>query len=275
MRWYADNSELHGIRDTDIPDILLFGGIAVPARVERALQRALEDVKGQFGEARSPVKWNFKNLRPEYKKRDQEALFEKLLKTSAQWRTALFEEAAKHDFQIVVSCLESHSVFKEKIKDVKAALSGYSFSNGLMRFGLCVQIAKPEQAQVIVDWPDKHDCEPFTVEYQHAYSHGASSTGQKYFCGPLRSIGFLDSVAYTTMIDSTLLQFADLIVGATREVVQCALGGREEGLGVTLTRSLKTKFYGAPNSIFGRGFNVASSNQRLRNQLKLYFDTKL
>jgi len=29
MRWYGDNSELNGIWKAEIPDVLLFGGIAI------------------------------------------------------------------------------------------------------------------------------------------------------------------------------------------------------------------------------------------------------
>jgi len=270
MRWYADNSELHGIRGADIPDILLFGGVAVPAHAERGLHQALEGIKKKHGAARAPVKWNFKNLGPEYKKQNQEKLFETLLASSGEWRSQMFEEAAKHDIQVIVSVIETLSVKKDKIKDAKATLSGFAFANGLMRYGLCVADAKPEHAQVMLDWPDKHDSEPFTLEYQHAYARGRSSGGQEYYCGALQSIGFLDSVAYTTMVNSTLLQFADLVVGATREVVNCALGKGKEGLGVNLSKSIKHRYYGAPTEIFGRGINVASRNERLKAQLRDY-----
>jgi len=268
MRWYADNSELFGVRETDIPDILLFGGIVVPADAERGLQNAIEAVKEEFCSPRAPVKWNFKDLKKLYERHESLPQYEKLLQNSKELRAAIFDEASKHNFQIVISCIESHSVMRNVIKDKKAALSGFAFANGLMRFGLCVQAAKPSSAQVVLDWPDKGEAEPFSREYAAAYIQGKSRAGVTYYCGPLNNLGFLDSVMYTTMVNSTLLQFTDLVVGATRELVDCAIGKRTECLGLDLARILRSKYYGAPNEIFGRGINVPSGNGRFRTSLR-------
>ena len=272
MRWYADNSELYGVRDAEIPDILLFGGVVVSADAERGLQNAIERVKSRFCPARAPVKWNFKDLKAFYARYKSEALYKEMLDASREIRAAIFEAAAQHDFQIVVSCIESHSVTRNVIKGKKSALSGFAFSNGLMRFGLCVQHAnpKPLHAQVVLDWPEKGDTEPFSREYTSAYLHGKSSTSTPYFCGPLSGHGFLDSVMFTTMTHCTLLQFADLVLGATREVVDCALGKRQEAFGLDMARVVKGKFHGAPAHLFGRGINVPSGNTRLRTCLRDY-----
>ncbi len=52
MKWFADNSELNGIKETQIPDILMFGGIAVPANIEHELRSRIEDIKGRYAHIR-------------------------------------------------------------------------------------------------------------------------------------------------------------------------------------------------------------------------------
>lgn len=119
MRWYADNSELYGVRDANIPDILLFGGIVVPAETERAFQNAIEATKERFCPARAPIKWNFKDLKKFYERRKRGDLYRRMLDNSKEIRAAIFEEAVRHDFQIVISCIESHSVVRDVIKNKK------------------------------------------------------------------------------------------------------------------------------------------------------------
>jgi len=84
MRWYADNSELNGIREAEIPDILLFGGIAVSPESEQRLRQEIENVKKRHGAAGLPVKWNFRALESKYS--DKIGLYSQLLSTSKQWR---------------------------------------------------------------------------------------------------------------------------------------------------------------------------------------------
>lgn len=129
-------------------------------------------------------------------------------------------------------------------------------------------------AQVVLDWPDKGESEPFALEYQAAYTRGKTADGSvNYFCGPLNSLGFLDSVMYTTMTDCTLLQVADLLVGATRELVDCALEKRSDSFGLDMARLVKEKYYGFPSNIFGRGINVPSGNIRFRTSIRDFLST--
>jgi hypothetical protein len=91
MKWYADNSDLTGIKDAEIPDIVLFGGIAVPTAAEQSLKASIEKVKAGYGSARSPVKWNMKDLQPIYENQKRGELYEKMLKSSAEWRPKIFQ----------------------------------------------------------------------------------------------------------------------------------------------------------------------------------------
>lgn len=276
MRWYADNSELNGIREAEIPDILLFGGIAVSPESEPKLRGAIEAVKEKYGDPRAPVKWNFKDLKPLYEKLGQSALFEKLMATSKEWRQEIFKAASEIDFTIIIACVESYSVKREGIKDMRLALSQYVFSNGLMRVGLHAKECSPDRVQVILDWPDKGDSKPYDVEYAAAYSKGKTSDGSvTFYTGPLSKLGFLDSPTFANMHHNTLLQFADMTVGATRELIECAYGKKKESFGVDVLKTVGGRFRGAPSNVFGRGISIPSGNAKLRTAVKTFINNSL
>jgi hypothetical protein len=264
VHWYADNSDLNGVRGAVIPDIVLFGGVAVPTDGIAALQAAIEAVKARYGDPRVPVKWNFRDLEGLYARHDLKNLYAKLAESSRQWRQEIFEAAARLDFSIIISCVESYSVTREDIKVVKPGLIGIAFGNGLMRFALHAKEFNAKTATVVLDWPERGDSRPFDREYVAAYVHGTSTDRDvKYHSGPLKQINFSDSVTYAHMRHSTILQFADLIVGATREFVECAMGKRVDAFGLQLLRIVGKKFRGAPDHILGRGVIVSSGNDRL------------
>jgi hypothetical protein len=260
---------VNGIREADIPDILLFGGVAVPPEDEPKLRAAIEAVKAKFGDSRLPVKWNFKDLKQYYEKQNQLELYQQYLKTSKEWRWEIFEAAKEFKFTIIVACVESYSVKREEIKDRKLALSQYVFSNGLMRLGLHALECKPARVQVILDWPDKGESKPYDLEYVSAYSKGTTFDGSvEFHCGPLEKLGFLDSATFANMHHNTLLQFADLTVGATREFIECAYGKKDSAFGVDIIKSVSKHLRGAPDKVFGRGISVASGNAKLKTSLK-------
>lgn len=122
MRWYADNSELNGLRGAAIPDILLFGGIAIPPSEEKGLREAIEAVKSKFGHKRSPVKWNFKDLKALYKKQNKDDFYTDMLRDSKTWRLEIAKAAKNFDFKIIISVVESHSIVTKTIKGYKPDL---------------------------------------------------------------------------------------------------------------------------------------------------------
>lgn len=277
MHWYADNSELRGIRDTEIPDILLFGGIAVPPSCATDIRRSVEAVKARYGAARAPVKWNFKDLRATYKAVNMEATFERLLQTSKEWRREIFNVLGQFDCTIILSCVQSHSIQRKVIKGVKQDLVRYSFSNGLMRVALHAVDVKPERYQLVLDWPEGADSSPFDSEYASAYNFGQTADkAVTYHSGPLERLCFADSLAFSNMRHTTMLQVADLVVGATRELLECAIGKKETGFGLDLCKMVAPKFreYEA-NSIFGRGISVASGDSEFRTRIRSYIAQEL
>ena len=268
MRWYADNSELNGIRHAEIPDILLFGGLAVSPDSESELRATIEKAKSIYGPSRIPIKWNFKDLKKVFEKQKKDKLYDDLLIKSQEWREAIFRSVQHIDFSIIIACVESYSIQKDIIKEIKYDLTRYVFNNGLMRYALHVKELKPNRAEVILDWPDKGDPKPFDIEYASAFNLGRSSEGINYASGALKDLKFNDSVVYTNMNHSTLLQFADLIVGASREFVECSLGKKCYGFGIDMLKLVSHKFRGAPNNIFGRGISVASKDQLMKSNIK-------
>lgn len=255
MKWFADNSELNGIKEAAIPDILLLGGVAVPANVEHELRSRIEDIKARYAHPRAPIKWNMRDLRLLYEKQGQAEMHTRLQESSREWRREIFSALAEYDVTLIVSCIEAYSPDRKKIKETKEQLTGHSFSNSLMRFGLHVQERRPDHAQVVLDWPDRSESKPFDAEYCSAFNHGVTVAGNvRYRCGSLANLRFLDSPTYANMHHSTLLQAADLVVGATREVIECSLGKKESGQGVDCARIVRDKFRGAPRRILGMAF---------------------
>jgi hypothetical protein len=267
MRWYADNSEVNGIRGADIPDIVMFGGVVVAPDIEPVLREIFESVKGKFGHPRAPVKWNFKDLERLYEEQQQKSLYKKLLKTSKEWRCEIVERVAQIDFGIIVSCIESYSTRRKDIKQVKDGLSAFAFNNGLMRYALHVRERTPERADVILDWPDKGNRRPFDVEYRYAFNCGRSPGGQPYHSGPLRELRFHDSVLFTNMHHCSLLQLSDIVIGASREFVECALGKRQDGHGLDCFKLLLQRVRGYPHNVVAHGFSVSTGNTALRNKI--------
>jgi hypothetical protein len=276
MRWYADNSELNGIRGASIPDILMFGGIAINPNQANSLRLAIESIKEKYGHPRAPVKWNFKDLKSLYKKQNLEKLYYELLQSSKEWRIAIANIANDFDFSIIIAVVEGHSIAKQTLTGVKPNLCRYAFNNGLMRFALHVQAEKPEFAQIILDWPDRGDSKPFDLEYRTAYNEG--KTGERdvsYHSGPLANLGFEDCAAYVNMHHSTLLQFADLVLGANRELIECAIGKKSSGLGVDFCKIIKSKYRGYPHDIIGRGISLASGRSDFRRDVREYVNSEL
>lgn len=262
MKWFADNSELNGIKEAEIPDILIFGGIVVPANIEHEFRLRIEGIKGRYAHPRAPIKWNMRDLKSLYEKQDQVEMQTRLQESSREWRQEIFAALAEYEVTLIVSCIEAYSADRKKIKTTKEQLVGHSFSNGLMRFGLHVQDSHPDHAQVVLDWPDRSESKPFDMEYSSAFNRGVTAAGNvPYRCGALSNLRFLDSPMYANMHHSTLLQTADLVVGAVREVIECCLGKKESGQGLDCVRIARDRFRGAPDRIFGYGISVSSGNK--------------
>lgn len=270
MRWYADDSDLKLIESHNFPNVVLFGGFAITYEEERALKADIESAKGKFVHSRSPIKWNFKDLRGKYSQQRHEEAYKEILGNMFEVRKAIFEAASKHDFSIIFSLVRGYSSEKKVLREAKSDLARYVFTNSLMRFALHAQESNAKKPEVILDWPDGGDPRPYDIEYASAYNSGKTKDGVQYHSGPLIELDFSDSPAYCRMPHNTMLQFADLILGATREFINHAMDENKTGHGIQLLGTIASKFRGYPNNVVGRGISVNGQ----ANDIKQCISTK-
>ena len=270
MKWFADNSELHGTKDSVIPDILIFGGLIIGPAEEAALKTSVEQIKKKHcGYERAPIKWNMRDLENLYKSQNMQNLYNQLFSACQEWRREIFDLIAQTECTVIVSCLEGYSADRNVLKDKKDELTGMVFSNALMRYALHVQDKKPQSAGIVLDWPDKGKPATFDKEYASAYSRGVTGDNSvTYKSGPLSALNFSDSAYYANMNHSTMLQVADLIVGATREFLDHCIKDKKATQGLSCTKQIASRFRGAPSKTFGWGIIVPSRNTQLVDKVK-------
>ena len=269
IRWIADNSELRGIWEAEIPDILFFGGVVIDESAGKRLCSILKHIKsGYRRESDFPLKWNFLSLERYYRQYGLDESFATLKEDSIRWRSEIFRLASEVEFTIIMSIIKGHSRKREVLKNTRETLTRYAFSNALMRVGMHVREIAPGSAELLLDWPGEGQRGLFDDEYRSAFYRGQCADGQTgYYCGPLKGLGFSESALYSNMQECPLLQFSDLIVGALKEVVEVALGKKEDSLGLGLTRLVKDKFRGTPEGIMGRGISIAPTSGDFYEQL--------
>jgi hypothetical protein len=272
LRWYADDSDLRTIKDVHVPNIVMFGGIAVARENEKLIRDAIERAKSQFAHKRSPIKWNFKDLRKKYNEQNQIEIYNSLIGSMFDVRKAIFDAASEIDFTIIISLVQGYSSDKKVLMDLKNDLARYVFTNSLMRYSMHVGEIQAERAEVILDWPDGGNSKPYDVEYACAYNYGKTKDGVSYHSGELEKLNFNDSAVYTRMPHSTLMQFSDLVLGATREMVHHAIEPEKSGHGVKLLGSIADKFRGYPNYVIGRGISVNSQAADFKKRIREKFD---
>lgn len=272
IRWYADNSYIHGIWGAEIEDILMFGGIALEQDAEQAISAIMENVKKPYKqEADFPVKWNIKDLKEYYEKKGLAELYQALLAESKEWRSQVFGEAADIEFTIIIALIKAYSQQRETIIETKKRLIRYVFSDALMRVGHHVKEVNASAVELVLDWPEANQPRHiFDEEYQSALIYGVTCEKQEYHCGVLKELGFSDSIYFTSMKACSVLQFCDLVVGATREFIDLALEKDKETFGFDLLRGLNMKFRGAPKNVVGRGLSIAPTTGELIEKVSEY-----
>lgn len=266
--WFADDCKVTSGRGSEIPDLMFFGGLIIDALLVESLRQQIEAAKG----GRYPVKWNMKALRRFYQ--DNKGLAEKfaeLLKTSLSWRSQIFDILSQNKIIVLVACIEHYSKKRQIQVQKRRQLCRYNFANALMRFGLLVNELKPASAIVVADWPEGADPSPFAEEYASAFNWGVTSEKHvAYLCGPLCKLHFHDSIMFTKSLHCTLLQCADLVVGATADFVQACLGMSGREFGVECIRKIWNKFRGGhdPTQVLGRGLIISSGNVKLKEAIQ-------
>jgi hypothetical protein len=277
VRWYADNSETKSNHEIAIPDIQLFGGIAANESVCAELVSVMKRVKTAYRRTPDfPLKWCFKDLEKDFRENRLTRSYTKLLRNWSEWRTEIFNHISQIDFRIFVSVIFSYGRSRSTLLDTKEAVTRFGFANALQRFGLFIKRLDLKPAEVILDWPDKSRKNLFDLEYKSAFQKGCSAVyGTGYRCGPLKNLGFSDSVLFTSMNQCCLLQISDMIVGACRELVEEALGRRHNSLGTRLLRLVRGRIDGAPGSAVGWGIAISPTGGdffvKVRNKVNELF----
>lgn len=261
MQWYGDNSELNGIWNAELPDILLFGGIAIRKDEIPRLCEIIKQNKSRYSEdPYFPIKYNFRELRSWFDQRGKADLYHRLIESSGEWRRSIIEESLECEYKIVVACINIFGRRAEHIRQSKEMVTRFCFADALMRVALLAQESDVPTCDVILDWPDGNRYAPYTEEYKSAYVSGCCHNYplNRYYSGPLKDVGFSESPFFTRMEDCSLLQFSDLVVGATREFVDYCLGQRtRDSFGVQLISCIVPKVRGYPHRIIGRGISVS------------------
>ena len=257
IRWYADNSYIHGIWGAEIEDILIFGGIAMERDAEQAISAVMENMKKPYKqEADFPVKWNIRDLKEYYEKKGLAELYKVLLAESKEWRSQVFEAAAEIEFTIIIAIIKAYSQKRETIIETKERLTRYVFSDALMRVGHHAKEINADAVELFLDWPEANQPRNiFDEEYQSALIYGVTCEKQEYHCGVLKELGFSDSV---------------LIVGTTKELVNLALEKVKDTFGFECIRKLNMKFRGAPGDVVGRGLIIAPTSGEFIDKVKQF-----
>ena len=265
LRWYADNSELKGIWDAEIPDILIYGGICVSDTNRYQLESIITNVKARYDQqCNIPLKWSFRDLRNYYCRQGRENLYNRLLQSSEQWRRQIFRGISTIDFSIIASLILGHGTDRRVLIRTRDGLTRYVFSNALMRVGLHVSELRPERTEVILDWPPEGKRFLFDEEYRSGYIDGITHDRQvTYDSGPLKELSFSDSPFFANMKDCVLLQLSDLIIGAVKDMVNVSLGRTRGFFGLNRVREVRNQLRGAPDNVIGRGISISPTQGEL------------
>ena len=272
-KWYADNSELNGIWDAEIPDILLFGGVIGDQEALAGLQHALAEVKSEYtDEIRFPLKWNLRDLQTRFQSVGEGNLYRRLLEDASTWRREFFGLVRDVDFTVIAAAVLGYGKDRKTLKQTREALTRFAFSNALMRVGLHARESDSTGFEVVLDWPEGNNSQLYADEYRSAFELGKTSTdGISYNCGSLSELGFADSVFFSTGRECHLLQVADLVVGCLREFVEVALQKRNPGDGCQCLSLIRDRIRGAPRHVVGWGLSVAPTQGPLAEALESAF----
>lgn len=268
---YIDESDIVSEGSSSHADTVVSGAILIDRAEVAHICAEVEKIKASFATyGRLPVKWNFKDLRDEYKEHGLEEQYSILLKSSQEWRTQIFNILSSSKIEVVVSCIATYKKEREYVNEKKPELRRMAFTMILQRVALSARDKHSIDNHVIMDWPSGHDKEPYDREYTSAFNFGKTADGiNPYKSGPLSKLGFQDCVGYSTTIHSTMLQVTDLVVGASKDVINSALGRNYTSQAHGLLKAISPRFRGAPNfdQVLERGFCVSRGNSEMRRRI--------
>jgi hypothetical protein len=266
--FYADDSYLKWKQSNIIEDTLIFGGILISSEEEKKIIKNIAGIKSRYKIQGLPLKWNIKDCEKEYKDAGQYESFEWLRKESCYWRKEIIQLSLSVKYTIIICGGINHSNDKKRIVDFRSTITRYVFANLLQRLGMQVKQSNYDYVNVNLDWPTGNQHHPFTEEYKYAFNSGFSKDNQKYYCGSLLNLNFKDTVTFSLCKESAMLQFTDLIVGATKDYLDTVIKGREYSFGYECANLFLHRFRGYPNNILSYGLHLTHCGQL--NSKKLF-----
>lgn len=260
----------------DVPQkVHLFGGVIVDRESEGEIIKRIRNVKQQYTHPNMPVKWNFKDTRIEakFKEYERSKEYKNMLAASREWRLELFRQLSDIDYQIIVSCIEAYSDDNNVIQQVKNELNRYCFEMVLMQVGLEAREIGGKW-QIVLDWPPDNDSKPFDRGYYKLFHSKKTLSGVSAKCGKLEPLGFSHSLHFTRANHSPLMQLADLVLGATRDHIECKIRGRESSVGTEAVEIFYDHYRNNNGTVPQYGVIASTNNNLLVNQINSIFSRK-
>lgn len=273
---YADDTYAKSSKEDEPRRIHLFGGVIVNRAVEQLIIKELREVKHQYTHPNMPVKWNFKDtsIRKKYEEFDRKDEYAQMLAASREWRLEMFRRINGLDYKIIMSCIEATSDKAKVTNQVKNELNTYCFENVLMRVGLDAKEFGGNW-QCVLDWPPDNDTKPFDRGYYQLFHFGKASSPLPAICGPLEGRGFSHSLHFTRANHSPLMQLADLVLGATRDHIECRMQGRTSSVGSEAVDIFYDHYRNLNGNVPRYGVIASTSSKNLVTQINKIFSRKV
>jgi hypothetical protein len=274
--FYADDTHAKESKTDRFPKIHLLGGVIVSRESEEKIIQKLRSVKQEYTHPNMPVKWNFKDptIKKKFTEFNKEKEYLSMLEKSREWRLKIFREVDELDYRIVAACISTHAESDEALRKVKEELSTYCFENILMRVGLDAA-EELDSWQCVLDWPSGNNSKPFDTGYYTLYHYGKGASGTPAKCGKLEDLGFSHSLHFTRCNHSPMIQFADLVLGAIKDHIECKIQGRETSLGSEAVDIFYDHFRNLNGAVPRFGVVPSTSNADLSRQISKIFARKV
>lgn len=272
---YADDTYAKTSTE-DVPrKVHVFGGVIVDREIEEAIIEKIRSIKQEYTHPNMPIKWNFKDptIKNKYEEFNRIDEYKKMLGASREWRLEIFRTLNDMEYKIIVACIESYSDEIETIKRVKNELNTYCFEMVLMQLGFDAKKIGGKW-QIVIDWPPDNDSKPFDRGYYRLFHVGKTASGVSAFCGKLESLGFSHSLHFTRANHSPLMQFSDLVLGATRDHIECLIQGRESSVGTEAVNIFYDHFRNNDGVVPQYGVVVSTNNRPLLNHISQIFSKR-
>lgn len=273
---YADDTYAKSSKEDEPRRIHLFGGVIVNRAAEEPIIKELREVKHRYTHPNMPVKWNFKDtsIKKKYEEFDRKDEYAQMLAASREWRLEMFRRINNLDYKIIMSCIEASSDKTKVTNQVKNELNTYCFENVLMRVGLDAKEIGGNW-QCVLDWPPDNDTKPFDRGYYQLFHFGKASSPLPAICGPLERRGFSHSLHFTRANHSPLMQLADLVLGATRDHIECRIQGRDSSVGSEAVEIFYDHYRNLNGNVPRYGVIASTSSKSLTAQINSIFSRRV